>query len=167
MNISQIPAQASVLIDANILVYHLAGVSPDCTAFLRRVALRELDSYVTTTIIAEALHRRMVGEAIAKRIVSPSQALKKLKANPEIISRLAGYIADIEALLKLPLRIIEVTAPDLAASHALRRAHGLFVNDSINLACAQRAGVSDVVTNDGDFTRVPFINIWKPTDLPG
>ena len=43
---------------------------------------------------------------------------------------------EIEKLLRLPLTVIEVTSPDIASSHKLRRSHGLFVNDSINLACA-------------------------------
>jgi predicted nucleic acid-binding protein len=41
----------------------------------------------------------------------------------------------------------------------LRRAHGLFVNDSINLACAYRAGLADVVTHDADFSRVSGVTV--------
>lgn len=76
MDINSIPGQVSALMDANIFIYHLAGLSPDCTSFLRRVARGEFDSHVTTVVIAEVLHRRMLGEAVAKGLVSPSQALK-------------------------------------------------------------------------------------------
>lgn len=49
--------------------------------------------------------------------------------------------------------------------HALRRTHGLFFNDSINLACADRPGLTDIVTHDTDFQRVPHIISWEPTDV--
>ncbi|HXG92340.1 MAG TPA: hypothetical protein VNN73_08225 [Blastocatellia bacterium] len=164
MDINLIPSQTSLLIDANILIYHLGGLSADCTVFLRRVALGEVESYVTTIIIAKTLLRRMIGEAIAKKATTPSQALKKLKSDPKLIATLADYITDIESILKLPIKIIEVTAADIAASHALRKSFGLFVNGSINLVCAQRMGLSHIVTHDDDFDSLP-INIWKPMDI--
>src|ERR1044072_3778452 len=151
------PARAVALIDANIFIYHLSGLSTDCTSLLRRIALGEIESYVTTIIIAEVLHRRMQGEAIAKGLISSGQPLKKLKANPQIISQLTDYITDVEEILKLPLTIIEVSSADIAASHALRQAYGLFVNDSINLACAERVGINNIVTRDSDFARLPAV----------
>jgi predicted nucleic acid-binding protein len=54
---------------------------------------------------------------------------------------------------------------DIFASQAFRHAHGLFVNDSINLACAVRLGLTDIASHDADFKRVPSINLWEPTDV--
>jgi predicted nucleic acid-binding protein len=165
VDIKALPKGASALVDANIFIYHLGGLSADCKAFLTRVAGREIEAYITTTIIAEMLHRRMVAEAIAKGLISPGQPLKKLKANPEVITHLSDYITELEKLLRLPLRVEEVTTADLTTSHALRRAHGLFVNDSINLACALRLGLTDIATHDTDFSRCPSVRIWGPTDI--
>ncbi len=155
------PARTSVLIDANIFIYHLGGLSVDCSSFLQRVALGEIEAYITTIIIAEMLHRRMQGEAVAKGLISSGQILKKLKANPQIISQLKDYITDVKEILELPFTIIEVSSIDIAVSHALRRTHGLFVNDSINLACAQRIGITDIVTRDNDFAGLPTIRVWE------
>lgn len=159
------PAQVSTLIDANIFIYHLGGLSPNCTDFLRRVARSEFESHVTTIVMSEVLHRRMLGEAVAKGLVSPGQALKKLKANTQLITQLSDYITDVRTILKLPLSINEVTASDIQASHSLRQTHGLFVNDSINLACAQRLGIEHIVTRDRDFTAVPGLKVWIPGDI--
>jgi hypothetical protein len=49
----------------------------------------------------------------------------------------------------LPFHIHQVTRGDIITSHALRQAHGLFVNDSINLACARRLTVTGIITHDG------------------
>ena len=164
MDIKLMPGHVSALIDANIFIYHLGGFSSDCSYFLTRVARGEFESHVTTIVIAEVLHRRMLGEAVAKGLVSPGQALKKLKADSKLITFLTDYITDVESILKL-LTIIEVTASEIQASHSLRQSHGLFVNDSINLACAQRLGIEHIVTRDGDFTAVPGLKVWKPTDI--
>lgn len=159
MDIKLIPAQTSVLIDSNIPIYHLGGLSVDCKACLSRVRNSEIKAYVTTIVIAETLHKRMIAEAIAKGLISSGQPLKKLKANPVTISSLTDYITDIENLLKLPLNVIETTLTDIAASHTLRQSYGLFVNDSINLARAQRLGVVNIVTHDTDFASVPGITV--------
>ena len=71
MDINLLPARVSALIDANIFIYHLGDLSSDCTNFLLRVARGEVDAYVTTIVIAEVLHRRMLGEALAKGISLP------------------------------------------------------------------------------------------------
>jgi predicted nucleic acid-binding protein len=107
----------------------------------------------------------MIANAVAKSLLSPGQPMKKLKANPAIILSLTDYITEVEKLLQLPFIITQATTADIAASHALRRTHGLFVNDSINLACALRLGIRDIVTHDSDFARVPAIQVWQPTDV--
>jgi predicted nucleic acid-binding protein len=165
VDINLLPPGAKTLVDANIFIYHLGGASEDCRAFLRRVALGEIEAHVTTVIVAEILHRRMVAEAIAKGLISSGQPLKKLKANPSVITLLADYVSEVKKLLRLPLAMTEVTAADVASSHSPRRAHGLFVNDSINLACSTRLGLTDIVTHDRDFSRAPTIQVWEPTDI--
>jgi predicted nucleic acid-binding protein len=165
VDIKSLPAGARCLVDANIFIYHFALSSSESTDFLARVARREVEAHVTTTIVAEVLHRRMTAEAVTKGLITPGKPLQKLKANPDVIKGLTDYVAEVERLLKLPIAVHEVTAADVAASHRLRRAHGLFVNDSINLACAFSLGLSDVVTHDEDFGRVTTITTWEPTDI--
>lgn len=165
MDIKLIPATTTLLIDANILIYHLGDSSAECTDFLKRVALGEIEAYVTTTILAEVLHRRLISEALAKGLIPAGQPVKKLKANPLIITSLTDYLTDIEDILTFSLKVIEVTLADIIASHTLRQSYGLFVNDSINIACAQRFGISNIVTRDNDFSAVLGVNVWQPTDI--
>ena len=89
-----------------------------------------------------------MAEAVAKELISPGQTVKKLKANPKDIPKLTDHIVEVERLLRLPFHIHQVNRGDIIASHALRQAHGLFVNDSINLACAQRLTLTSVITLD-------------------
>jgi predicted nucleic acid-binding protein len=165
VDIKLLPPQSRCLVDANILLYHIGGSSLECKDFLQRVANEEIEAHLTTIIVAEVLHRQMLIEAVAKGVVTPGKALSKLKSNPALISSLTDYITEVEKLLQLPFTVTEVTIADIAASHTLRRTHGLFVNDSVNLACAHRLGLADVVTNDADFNRISGITAWEPTDI--
>jgi predicted nucleic acid-binding protein len=165
VDIKSLPPGTRCLVDANIFIYHFGALSTECTDFLARVARREVEAHITTIVVAEILHRRMVAEALSKGLISAGKPLQKLKANPDVIKGLTDYVTEMEKLLKLPIAVNEVTAADIAASHALRTAHGLFTNDSINLACALRLGLADVVTHDEDFNRVTTITTWEPTDI--
>jgi predicted nucleic acid-binding protein len=107
----------------------------------------------------------MLIEAAIKGLVTPGKTLNKLKANPAVISNLTDYITEVEKLLQLPFVIVEATAADIAESHKLRRAHALFVNDSINLACAHRLSIANIVTHDHDFNRVATVSVWEPADV--
>lgn len=165
MDINRLAAGTRCPVDANIFIYHLGDASPGCSNFIDRVGAGDFDAYVTTTIVAEVLHRRMMAEALAKGVITAGQPLRKLKADASLITKLSDYITEVRDLLLLPLAVIEVSFADVEASHSLRGAHGLFVNDSINLACAERLGVADVVTHDADFRRVPHVRVWEPTDV--
>ncbi len=165
MDINALPKGARCFVDANIFIYHLAAASPDCTSFIDRLATGDFHAHITTIVVAEILHRRMMAEALAKGVVTSGQLLKKLKANSSLITQLSDYIGEVEDLLLLPLEVIEVTPADISASHTLRRTHGLFVNDSINLACAERLALTDIATHDADFDRAPGVTVWSPTDI--
>lgn len=113
MDIKSLPAGEDVLIDTNIIIYHLSNLSSECQEFLRRIARSELNGFVTTVILAELLHRRMMAEALMKGIISPGQPVKKLKAQSHLIQQLTDYITDVETLLRLPLKVVEVTVGDI------------------------------------------------------
>lgn len=165
VDIKSLPAGARCLVDANILIYHFGGLSPECSDFIARVVRHEVEAHLTTVVIAEVLHRRMMLEAVAKNPALANQTLKKLKSNPGIIASLIDYVTEVEDLLRLPFRILTVTATDIQRSHALRRNENLFVNDSLNLAAALRGGITNIVTHDADFNRIAAINVWEPTDM--
>lgn len=165
MDINHLPAGTNCLVDTNIFLYHLAAQSNDCRQFLFRLGRGELNAYVTTSIIGELLHKRMVIEAVSTGLISGSKPFEKLKRQPHLITRLSAYITEVTYLLQLPVTVIEVVEADINWSHALRRAYGLLVIDSINLACAVRRGITDIATHDTDFLHVPKLNIWQPTDI--
>jgi predicted nucleic acid-binding protein len=160
-----LPSGASVLVDANIFIYSFGQLSRQCNRLIARLETGDVFGSLTTIIAAETLHRRMLIEAVDKGLVTSSQVLKKLKAHPEIVQQLSDYITEAQKISQLPITVIVVTPQDIQRSHQLRRQFGLLVNDSINLACAQRLGIVHVATHDDDFDCVAGITVWKPTDI--
>lgn len=167
MDINHLPAGTNCLVDTNVFLYHLAAQSNDCRQLIVRIGRGEISAYVTTPIIGEMLHKRMVIEAVSAGLISGAKPFEKLKRQPHLITQLSNYITEITQLLQLPLTVIEVTEEDIKWSHALRRTYGVLVIDSINLACAVRRGITDIATYDTDFLHIPNLNIWQPTDLTG
>ena len=76
VDIKALPGGTACLVDANIFIYHLANLSDECSKFVERVGRYEVQAFITTTIVAEVLHRRMMAEALAKQLITPGQSLK-------------------------------------------------------------------------------------------
>ncbi|RKY02162.1 hypothetical protein DRP77_08380 [Candidatus Poribacteria bacterium] len=165
MDIDAIPDGTLVFVDANIFIYHFAGVSDKCTRFLQRVLKGEVKAVVSTIVMAELIHRRMVAEAVEKGFVTLRNAVRKLKENPRIVKLLSQYSRDVEAILALPIIVEPITRDDIISSGQLRERYGLMTNDSLNLACMERLGIRDIATRDEDFEAVEWINVWKPDDI--
>jgi predicted nucleic acid-binding protein len=165
VDIKLLPAATKCLVDANIIIHHSNGTSVECRDFLHRIAIREIDAYLTTVIIAEVLHRQMLIEALDGGFVPAGRAVRKLKEQPQIIGKLTDHIGQVKRLLKLPFTIISVDTADISKSHRLRSKHHLFVNDSLNLAAAKRNRIRHIITHDSDFERATGITVWSPTDI--
>lgn len=91
MDINDLPAGTNCLVDTNIFLYHLVSQSNDCRQLLLRIGRGELSGYVTTSIISEMLHKRIVIEAVSIGLVTGAKPFEKLKRQPQSITRLSNY----------------------------------------------------------------------------
>ena len=164
MSLDAIPAGARVLVDANILIYAKRGMSAQCRRFLERCAQRAISGVLTTIVVAEFCHRRMMQEA-QSRGLSGSNPAKALSQNPALVRQLTQYRQDIEDLLGGELAVLAIEEADFAHALELQRQHGLLTNDSLNLAAALRAGVNLLATADPQFDSLPGITVFRPDDL--
>ncbi|MGA2585599.1 MAG: type II toxin-antitoxin system VapC family toxin [Candidatus Aminicenantales bacterium] len=182
--LKEIEAGAAVFIDANIFLYHYAGISEDCTEFLGRCASGELKGTTAAHLVAEVLHRAMIMEAMAKNLApksnakgrafaaevdprakpgAPSAVVAKLKADPGIVRRLSDHAAAGAAIMDMGVDVIPLTAEILRASGWVRSQSGLLVNDSLTVATMRACGTTALATNDEDFARIDGIRLYRPT----
>lgn len=165
MHINDVPDSSSAFIDANIFIYHFAGISEQCTHLFERIRDGKLTGFVNTIIMAEVLHRRMIAEAIEKGMVTPKNAVRRLKERPNFVRNLTQYSIDVQDIIQTPLVVKSVTKSDILASASIRRSHGILTNDSIILATMERFSIVDFVTHDNDFDRISKLRLWKPDDI--
>ncbi len=155
----------SVFIDANIFIYHFNGISSECKHVLSRCSSKDIVGYSSTFILAEVLHRLMIGEAIRKKYIRAKNPVKQLKKHPEIIKKLSEYNADVATIQEMNITILECTQHSVKTSEAIRSSEGLLTNDSLILAAMKQAHLSKLATNDNDFDRIARLDIYKPTDV--
>ena len=165
MHINDIPDSRKVFIDANIFIYHFAGISEQCTHLFERIRDGKLTGLVNTIILTEVLHRRMIVEAIEKGLVTPKNAVRRLKERSDFVKSLTQYSTDVQNIIQTPLIVESVTKADILTSANIRRAHGMLTNDSIILATMERLSIIDFVTHDNDFDSITKLKLWKPDDI--
>ena len=164
MSLDAIPPGARVLIDANILIYARRAMSAQCRRLLERCAQQEITGVLTTVVLAEFSHRRMMQGAQSRGLTGSNPA-KALAQNPALVRQLTQYSQEVEDLLSGDLLVFAVESADFTKAAELQRTHGLLTNDSLNLAVGLSNGVNLLATADPQFDSIPGVTVFKPDDL--
>ena len=165
MPLSQIPAGASVFVDANVLAYHFLRVQPFvgvCRAFFDRVAERDLRAFTSADAATDVIHRAMVTEAVTQLGLESREAVSYLKTHPEVVKQLRLYKSVPGDFTRTRVSILEVTYREIHSSKRYREEYGLLARDSVIVAVMERHKLIHLVSNDPDFERVPGIKVWRP-----
>jgi predicted nucleic acid-binding protein len=165
MTFSELLNGDRVFIDANIFIYHFSGFSLECKALFDRIFRKELVAYTSTSVLAEILHRLMIAEAIDKGYISPNQPAKKLKKHPELIRKLSDYNRDVAKISTMNIEALNSTRLGLERSAHIRETEGLLTNDSLILATMKEMSLTKLATNDQDFERINWVDVYTPTDI--
>ncbi len=107
MSLSDIPTGASVIVDANVLIYARRGMSSQCSLLLKRCAKREINGALATVTIVEFCHRRMMQEAQAMGLTGSNPA-QSLSQQPGLVRQLTQYARDFEDLLAGEFTILAI-----------------------------------------------------------
>ncbi len=164
MSLARISGGRTVLIDTNILLYHAQGASAEASAFLERCCSGEITGLLTSVVLAEFGHRRMILEAAAAGLVTSNPA-RSLAQKPHLIRTLSAQAEAVRNLLDSGLIFETVQKEDFILALELQREHALLTNDSLNLAVARRLVIRDLATADRHFETVLDLTIHRPADL--
>jgi predicted nucleic acid-binding protein len=165
--LTDIPNGASVMLDANVLVYALTPQSQfhaSCVELLECGVRGNLSLFTSVSVTADVLHRAMVLELLAQGQAQRSaEAVALLKQRPDLVQQLTRYRTILRDLRQARVDILPLTYRDLHASRTFREQHGLMVNDSLIVAVMERERLDFLATNDPDFQRVPGLAVRVPT----
>ena len=167
MNLDDVPHGSRVFIDANIIIYMLAGKSSQCRSFLWRCERSSIEGWISTLVVAEVAHRRMMQEAQSRQLTGSNPA-RGLSQRPELVRQLSVYADEVRNLLGGGLSVETVHSEDFFVALELQNQYGLLTNDSLNLAVARRLALNEIATADANFDQIGGIAVYKPEDLsPG
>lgn len=125
MRFDDLKRRQRVFIDANIFIYNFGGQSIECKELLFKCARYELRGVTSTFILAEVLHRLMVGEAIEKGLITSKNPVRKLKHHPEIIQKLSTYHSNVQRIPAMNIHIADLTLDIIQESTRVREKEGL------------------------------------------
>jgi predicted nucleic acid-binding protein len=159
MTFNQIPGNAAVFLDANILVYYFTPdptFGPECQILMDRIVkYQDFVAYTSTHVLSELAHQLMVMEASRVFGWPLTGITRRLRQHPAEVQRLSAFRRAIDEVPRLGIEVLPVDRhiPPLAAS--LSQLHGLLTNDAYILATMQDEGITHLASHDTDFDRVP------------
>lgn len=165
MQLSDISDGTRVFVDSNIFIYHFSNFEPfavSCLPFLQRIEDGDIFGYTSSVVLAEVLHRLMVIEASKKLDILPKNVIKYLKENPDKIPFLSDHPKSLDFIERIGVTILPVNAHDLNMSIGLKMELGLLTIDSINLSVMKNNNLSAIASNDSDFKKIPWLNLYLP-----
>lgn len=124
---------------------------------------RALSGITSVIALAEVAHRLMILEAIQTYGLRPNVAVRTLKENPSSVRQLSNYRVATEMVPTFNVAIEAITSTHLHTAQGLSVTVGLLTNDSLTASTMQSLSISDLASNDADFSIVPGITVWQPT----
>lgn len=160
-----IPADSTVFLDANILIYGLTKKSQQCVALLQRCARQEIFGISSFSTLAEVTHRLMIMEAVSEGLAPTAKAKDYLDSHPQIVTQLHEYWTLVSGILAMNLLLVPVDEAVTRRAHLVRQAAGLLTNDSLIVAAMIENEITFLASQDQGFDTVREIVLCRADDL--
>jgi predicted nucleic acid-binding protein len=165
MTFDQIPANASVFLDANVLVYYFTPdptFGPTCRALMGRISRQEFAAFTSTHVLSEMAHQLMILEA-ARLLGWPLAGItRRLRQHPAEVRTLTLFRRAVDEVPRLGIEVLPLERHLSPLAAALSQLHGLLTNDALILATMQDQALTHLASHDIDFDRVPGITRYGP-----
>jgi predicted nucleic acid-binding protein len=156
----------AVFIDANIFLHHAFGTNSASTEFLKRVETENIRAYTSALALEEIAFKLVMQSASnfvekvnldkLKRFLSDDKNRKKVFVPVE------KYLSYIKTLQDMGLKVLDLTAHDIAVAVEKAKEHGLITADAAHLAAMDRKGIKHMASSDEDFSAVQAVTVWSP-----
>ncbi|KUG16278.1 putative nucleic acid-binding protein [hydrocarbon metagenome] len=157
-----------MFIDAIIFTYLLTGhptYGRSCQKLLEKVEGGTIEAFISPLVIDEVSYVLMV--QTARRTGSPNDARSMKKAMLYAwqdclvpVREFHGYLDVLISKGHLKVLSLDYSISKIALECASE--YRLLPRDALHTACCKAFGITEMATNDADFERVGFLNLWKP-----
>ena len=160
-----IPPGTRCFVDANIFYYHLVETPPlseECSNFFGRVEKQEITASTSSVAVAEAVHKVMLADAVARHGLDRAGLAHRLRRHRQLIATLSEHTKVTTLVRALALHVEPVTLATLERAASVSTTLQLLTNDALAVAVMEHLGLKDLATNDEDFDTLTSITVWKP-----
>lgn len=165
MTFDPIPANESVFLDANTLIYHFtahARYGAACTRLVERIERLEIRGFTSAHVLGDVTHRLMTIEAMTRLGWPASGLAARLRRHHAEIPNLQLYRQALARVPQLGVQVLPITEVLVQASVHLCQQFELLVGDALIVAVMQAKGLTNIASNDADFDRVPGLTRYAP-----
>ena len=163
---ADLPAGATVFLDASLFVHHFepnALYGPPATEFLERIENQEITGVTTTHILSEVAHRLMTIEAMQAFGWKSAGIALRLRNHPAQVQTLKRFRRAIQEIPLFTVRILTIDPSwvDLAAE--VSQQTGLLHNDGLIIVAMRVHGLPNLASADSDLDALPGITRYGPS----
>jgi len=166
MFIDRITKGSRVFIDTNIFLYHISEHSiygRSCTEFLNRIENGEIKGVTSVVVLNELLHKLILAEVVEKRGLKLYRVIDYIKRNPNVLENLKTYDI-VQGVGNLGnLRVYDLRYEYFNTAMKFMKEFSLLSNDALHIAVMKIHNIKNLASNDPDFERVDWINLYKPS----
>jgi predicted nucleic acid-binding protein len=165
MTFADLPAGASLFLDANVLVYHFQphpvfGLA--CSQLIQSIENDQVRGLTSTHVLSEVAHRLMAMEASLLPGWTASKVIQRLRQQPAVLQSFTRFPSAVQTVLQSRIEMLTIARALIASATALSQQTGLLSNDALIVAVMQEHGLTNLASNDADFDRVPGLTRYAP-----
>lgn len=160
--ISSLPDGSRIFIDSNIFTYFLLKREEyynNVKLFFKRIDEKKLIGFINSIVISETYFNYLRVKLSEKYNNSIKDVPKIIKDNPEILREIPIEVVD-EILALDNIKFLEYR-PEADIKDFISKYY-LLPNDAINAATCKLYNIENIASNDNDFNRVDFLNVFRP-----
>ncbi len=162
LSLDILPSASDVFIDSNIFTYHLLGhkkYRDSVKRFLLKVESGIYKGYLNEVVVSEVYHNFLRVKICEKYNLIPQEFVKFMKSNHKVIYEINMDL--VTALLSMKnLELLHDIRVNMVEKNMTQ--YHLLSADAVHVASCCLHGIKNIATNDSDFERVAFLNLWIP-----
>lgn len=164
--LNSLKENAFVFIDTNIFLYLIDGISTECRDFLKLVHNGYYRGITSIAVLHELAHKLMIDELYKNsgRDITKSKS-KKLLKDERSIKGLSKYQDFMDDVINLGIPALSSSNKDFKQALKYQSEYGMLTTDAINLALMKEFEIENIATNDKDFEKISWLNVYSPGDI--
>jgi predicted nucleic acid-binding protein len=162
---SDLPAGATVFVDASVFIHHFEPnprFGPAATEFLERIENQEIIGIASTHIVSEVAHRLMTIEAMHAFGWKSGGIALRLRNHPAEVRTLKRFRQAVQEIALFNVRILIIDPAWLDRAAEVSQQTGLLHNDALTVAVMRVHGLANLASADPDFDPVPGVSRYGP-----